>query len=364
MEHAIGVGPTDDVAQLRRELDRLRAENRRLSRLLELRGQDTEPGPEQLAAPVDRPGMVTMASPADRKLALFASLFRARTDVYSLRWENHRTGRSGWKPAVAGGWRKGMNSATARRLPLTQEVLAAHLTGDEFIGLYPLQRDNSCSFLAADFDGPSAMLDALAYVKAGRAREVPVALEISQSGRGAHGWIFFAESTPAVIARGVGTVLIHDAMTLRGSMDLRSYDRLFPSQDVLPDGGFGNLIAAPLNGLRRRNSLTVFLDLATLEPFDDQWDYLSTVDRLGPSTARKVARLAERTVVGAEVTRLDSSPATKIKPQLPKIVTAELAAGLRLSAGQLTPAAVSTFKHAASMINPKFYELQRLRKST
>lgn len=305
-----------------------------------------------------------MASSAEDKIALFATYFSARTDVYARRWENGRAGTSGWVPAVAGGWRKGMNARTARRLPLTKEVIAAHLIGDEHIGLYPLFNDNTCAFLAADFDGPAAMLDALAYVKAGRALQVPVVLEISQSGRGAHTWVFFAKRVPAATARGVGTALIHEAMNLRGTMDLRSYDRLFPSQDVLPDGGYGNQIAAPLTGKRRKDGLTVFMDLATLEPYEDQWEFLSTVDRLSPSAARKIAQRADRTAVGDQVTRLNRTNASKISPRLPPVVRAELAAGLRLEAGELTPAALSTFKHAASMINPKFYELQRLRKST
>lgn len=117
------------------------------------------------------------------------------------------------------------------------------------------------AFVVADFDGATAMLDALAYVKAARANAVPTALEISQSGRGAHVWIFFTDTLPAATARAVGTALLHEAMVLRGSMDLRSYDRLFPNQDVLPDGGFGNLIAAPLYGRRRKEGLTTFLDL-------------------------------------------------------------------------------------------------------
>jgi hypothetical protein len=84
-------------------------------------------------------------------------------------------------------------------------------------------------------------------------------------------WVLFTEAIPAAVARCVGTALVHEATVLRGSMDLRSYDRLFPNQDVLPEGGFGNLIAAPLQGRRRKDGLTVFLDLATLEPYEDQW---------------------------------------------------------------------------------------------
>ncbi len=350
----------DELVQARRELERVRAENVRLARLLDLRGQDTAPAPEQLAAAQP----VVMSSSVGDKLALYSDLFRARTDVYALRWENKRTGASGWMPAVSGGWRKGTDRRGATYLPLTAEVVAAHLRGDVFIGLYPLLTTNRCHFLAADFDGPTAMLDALAYCKAARASGVPAAVEISQSGRGAHVWVFFAGAVPAVVARSVGTVLVHEAMVLRGSMDLRSYDRLFPNQDVLPDGGFGNLIAAPLQGSRRRNGLTAFLDLATLEPYEDQWAFLSTLDRFSPGDAERVARRAKSTAVGTEVAALSASAATKVNPPLQAIVQAELGADLRLPAAQLTPAALATFKHAASIANPKFYELQRLRKST
>lgn len=360
----MSVAPDSEYAQLRRELDRLRAENARLSRLLNLRGQDTTPASEQLAAPTP-PAMVTMASSVEDKLALYADLFRARTDVYALYWENLRAGTNGWMPAVAGRWRKGMDRRSVRYLPLTRAVIAAHLAEkDVFIGLYPLTKDNSCRFLVADFDGPTAMIDALAYVKAARADGVPAAVELSKSGRGAHVWVFFAGPVAGATARLVGTSLLHDAMMLRGTMDLRSYDRLFPNQDVLPDGGFGNLIAAPLQRKRRHHGLTVFLDLGTLEPYEDQWDFLSTLDRLGPGDAARIARRAKQTAVGVDVTTVSRSAATRIQPLLPALVRAELGANLIMEASQLTPAALTTFKHAASMSNPKFYELQRLRKST
>ena len=355
----------DEFVDLRREVQRLRAENARLSRLLELCGQDTAPAPEQLSAPVTAPGLVTMTSPVADKLALFADRFRARADVYAVRWENARTGAAGWMPAVAGGWRKGMDRRGAVHLPRTPGVVAAHLVGDVFMGLYPLLLGSTCQFVAADFDGATATLDALAYVKAARAAAVPAALEISQSGRGAHVWIFFTDVVPAVTARAVGTALLHEAMMLRGSMDLRSYDRLFPNQDVLPDGGFGNLIAAPLHGRRRKDGLTTFLDLGTLEPHEDQWAFLSTLDRLSPGNAERLARNAKRSsTTGTDVATISRSAATRVHPALPPVVHAEIGAGLSLDAAQLTAAALATFKHAAAMANPKFYELQRLRKST
>jgi superfamily II DNA or RNA helicase len=353
-----------EMAVLSRELERLREENARLSRLLDLRGWDTAPAAEQPVMPLATPGMVTMASSLDDKLRLYADRFRARRDVYAVRWENARSGLSGWSPAVAGGWRKGADRGGVRYLPLTPEVMAAHLAGEVFVGLYPLLTTNGCHFLAADFDGPAAMLDALAYAKAARSRRIPAAVEISQSGRGAHVWILFSGAVPAVTARAIGTWLVHEAMVLRGSMDLRSYDRLFPNQDVLPAGGFGNLIAAPLQGRRRRDGLTVFLDLATLEPHADQWAHLSTLDRLDPGEAGRLAQQVGRTLVGADIASVSVSTASKVQPRLPAVVRAELAAGLTIDMSQLTPSSVATFKHVASLANPKFYELQRLRKST
>jgi hypothetical protein len=143
-----------------------------------------------ISAVVNR-GPVTMESPPQKRVRLFQDLFRARSDVYALRWENSRVGRSGWIPAVAGGWRKG-TMAGASFLLLTPTVVAEHLRGLHHIGLYPLTEQETCWWVTADFDGGAAMLDVLAYVKAARFRRIPAALEVSQSGRGAHAWIFSA----------------------------------------------------------------------------------------------------------------------------------------------------------------------------
>jgi hypothetical protein len=271
-------------------------------------------------------------------VAFFGSLFAARTDVYATRWENRRTGRSGWLPAVRGGWRKGVRHEDRDYLPLTTGVLTAHLTGDIHVGLYPLLDGDRCWWLAADFDGDAAMLDALAYLKAARALGIPGALEVSRSGVGAHVWVFFAAPVAAETARRLGTGLLREAMALRGRMDLASYDRLFPSQDVLPAGGVGNLIAAPLHGRSRADGATVFLDTGSLEPYEDQWAYLSTLTRMTP---REVSRLADRVGsldVGMSVDRIGVATSTRTRPALPAVVTARLTGGVRLEIGQLTPA--------------------------
>ncbi len=347
------------------ELARLRAENARLLRLLKLTQREAAPpGPAQAGFFEAPPGPVHAGSPPEVKVAFFGALFAARTDIYAARWDNARTGQKGWLPAVRGGWRKGVRHSDRDYLPLTAEVLAAHLSGQMHIGLYPLLDGDRCSWLAADFDGTAAMLDALNYIKAARALGVPAGLEVSRSGTGAHGWIFFTAPVPAEAARRLGTGLLREAMSLRGQMSLASYDRLFPSQDTLPASGVGNLIAAPLFGKSRRDGATVFLDTATMEPYEDQWAFLSTLGRLSPREAVDAANRAGRVTVGSAVGRISVAASTKTRPECSPVIHARLGAGIRLEQSELTPAFLTTLKHAASMANPLFYERQRLRISS
>ena len=307
---------------------------------------------------------MTMGSSSADKVRFFFELFRCRTDVYALRWENRRDGRSGWMPAIKGYWRKGMSRADAPYLPLTPEVIDAHLRGEAHIGLYPLSDDDTCWWVAADFDKEAAMLDALAYMKAARSYGIPAALEVSQSGRGAHVWIFFAHAIAASVARSIATSLLSEAFRVRGSMHLSSYDRLFPSQDVHTGRGVGNLIAAPMNGKRRQHGTTVFLDPATLEPYEDQWAYLSSIARLSTKDVTALARQLPDPQIGHNVRRLQLPTSSRIIPRPAAIVRAEFTSRLTLTANDLGPAMISAVKHAASIRNPEFDARQRARRST
>lgn len=347
-----------------RELEELRAENSRLRRLLEISEQESRaPQQAQPELGLHATGPVTSHSPAEAKVAFYQSLFRARTDIYALRWENTKAGKSGWVPAVAGGWRKWTDRESASYLRLTPAAIEAHLRGSEHLGLYPLTNNDGCHFVAADFDGATALLDALAYTKAARHFQIPAALEISQSGRGAHVWIFFTAEVQAVEARALATGLLTEAMNIRGSMSLKSYDRLFPSQDRHTGKSMGNLIAAPLNGRRRQHGATLFLDTATLEPYADQWAYLSTLGRLSPADLGRVIRRLPAPVTGAK-TRFRAPTATKIVPRTAALVHAEIGARITVHVDDLGPAMASALKHAASLPNPLFYEKQRQRRST
>jgi hypothetical protein len=204
-----------ELAALRDQITKLRSENARLLRLLELTPAEARPpGPVQTGIFDTAPGAVHAGSPPAAKVAFYAAMFAARSDVYAVRWENARTGRSGWMPAVHGGWRRGIPADQREYLPLTPEVFTAHLSGELEIGLYPLLDGDRCCWLAADFDGPAAMLDALAYLKAARAYGVPTALEVSRSGSGAHAWLFFTSPVAAALAREIGTGLLREAIAV------------------------------------------------------------------------------------------------------------------------------------------------------
>jgi superfamily II DNA or RNA helicase len=357
-------------AELQRELESLRAENNRLRGLLGLNDPSRlDPiapwEPTLFQDPTSRAELSTVnrSSPSEAKIALFRELFAGRDDVYALRWENQRTGKSGWGPAIVGGW------ANARKpgreyASFTPEVVEAHLVGGSHAGVYPLLRDDRCRQLVCDFDGPGWALDALAYVDAARDAGIPMALERSRSGDGAHVWAFFSGRVPASAARLVGVYLLREAMTIRAELDLASYDRLFPTQDFMPKGSFGNLIALPLQGACRKRGTTVFLDPATLEPYDDQWAFLSTQTRSSPEAITSFAESLRPVAAGPDETTYKRAGMSVPQPKPPETIRATSGSMLAVERIGIPPALLSALKHLASLHNPAYYEKERLRFST
>ncbi len=240
-------------------------------------------------------GSVDQTSSPQAKIALFRSLFRGRDDVYPRRFESRKTGRSGYAPACANEWVRGVcekprikcaECPNRRFLPVTDDVIRWHLSGCDaegqpFVaGVYPLLQDETCFFLAVDFDKAGWRDDAAAFLETCRHLNLPAALERSRSGRGAHVWFFFEEAIPAALARRLGSHVLTETMERRPDIGLDSYDRLFPNQDTMPQGGFGNLIALPLQRAARKQDNTVFLDSAFV-PWADQWAFLASVRKIG-----------------------------------------------------------------------------------
>lgn len=358
----------EELEELRRQLAEAHVENARLRGLLGLdnvaRAAPVEAWTPELFPDGEavRPE-VDGRSTSEEKVALFRALFAGRTDVYAVRWESARTGKTGWSPAVAGGWRGGKKAA-GEHLPLTDATIAAHLSGAVTLGLYPLMLGDSCHLLACDFDGATWALDALAYLDACRSVGVPAAIERSRSDEGAHVWMFFSAPVPASSARRLGAALLREAMSMRAELDLASYDRMFPAQDFVPRGSYGNLIALPLQGECRRRGTTVFLDPTTLEPWPDHWAFLSSMSRV---TAKALDALVEsmRPVdAGPERTRLRVPAGGNGGPPAPETIRAQAGAMFAIERIGLPPALLSALKHLAALHNPVFYEKERLRLST
>ena len=219
--------------------------------------------------PIDRNSSI------EKKIALFRRLLRGRSDVFPVRWENRTTERSGYAPACANEWQRGIcEKPKVKCLACPNQAFQAvddvsierHLRGTDtngapfVMGVNPMLADNTCSFLAADFDEGEWRRDVFAFRETCQRHKIPVAIERSRSGNGAHAWIFFEEPIPAASARHLGAFLITDTMERVPDIGFGSYDRLFPSQDTMPAGGFGNLIALPLQGLARSSGNSVFID--------------------------------------------------------------------------------------------------------
>ena len=253
--------------------------------------------------PYELPGSGTLLS-VDEKISLFKSLFRGRKDVYPKRWVSSRTGRSGYSPVCGNEWDPAVCGKTLHRtkgstvspcrscshrelLPITNQVIHDHLSGKITIGIYPLLSDETCCFLAADFDKNSWRDDISAFRETCRSLDVPVYIEISRSGNGAHAWIFFTVPEPAASARRMGCFLLTETMNSRPELGFDSYDRLFPNQNTIPKGGFGNLIALPLQHEPRKSGNSVFVD-EQLVPYTDQWDVLMNIDRMTPTMLKAI----------------------------------------------------------------------------
>ena len=256
--------------------------------------------------------IVDRHSETDQKISLFRQMFRGRTDVFPIRWDNAKSGKSGYAPACHNEWQRGVCEKPRVKcsvcpnqafIEVSDSLIERHLrgitsTGGPFVmGLYPMLSDGTCYLLVADFDREDWRRDALAYVETCDLLRVPCALERSRSGNGAHAWIFFQEPVLAATARRLGSAIITDTMERVPDIGFRSYDRFFPSQDTLPIGGFGNLIALPLQGMARRKENSVFVD-GDLAPYADQWGYLAGVQRMSRDS---LDRIVERASAGGRV---------------------------------------------------------------
>lgn len=386
------------IAELRArllELDRERQElQKRLAHLMSPASSD--PGMSSSEHLTGGAGQVINTSSVAAKVTLFRRLFAGRTDVYPVRWESLPAQKSGYSPACSSEWRRGICAKPQVKctacpnqafIPVSDEMVENHLRGEvrsggravPFVaGVYPLLADDTCWFLAVDFDGENWSRDALAFTETCRAQNVPAALERSRSGHGGHVWIFFSEPVAARDARQLGTLVLTAALERRPEVGFDSYDRLFPSQDTLPRGGLGNLIALPLQRQARDFANSVFVD-EELSPFEDQWAYLSSITRMSGAAVRELVGEAEAhgRVLGVRIPEADSdadepwrmppsrrAPEPPITSPLPSRVQLVLADELYIDRSALPPLLITRLARLAAFQNPEFYRAQAMRLPT
>ena len=353
------------IRELESECETLKRENAKLHSSLPADNQ-----------PVAHDEVPSHATP-EQKITLFKELFHGREDVYPVRWENQQ-GKAGYSPVYDRS--AGLVPKEDRKyLPLTDDVIRAHLMGEVTAGVYPLLLDDTCWFLAADFDKKTWKDDCLSFLESCDELSIPASLECSRSGNGGHVWIFFDAPIRANLARCLGSLILTHAMESRPELGLDSYDRFFPSQDTLPKGGFGNLIALPLQKHPRQHGRSVFLD-RDLRPYKDQWAYLSSIKKVSNRQAevivdkaesmgdlfgiRRKLELSEGNEAPWELKPSENFCTDPIAGELPDAIRVIRSNLLYIEKAGLPSALVNRIIRLAAFHNPEFYRAQAMRFST
>lgn len=290
---------TTDVSTLTQRIQELEKENARLKAILDKNGIEYK-CLEPRTCETNQTEVIPVSTcqfTLQEKVAIFQNLFQGRDDVFAKRWYSGTTQKSGYQPVCKREWNrefcdkrkyKCADCPNRQFAPLTYNDFFNHLAGKDawgrdVIGLYPIRKDNTCSFLCTDFDDKSCehgyKNDVLAFVNVCKTWNVPCYIERSRSGNGAHVWIFFDTPVAAFKARKLGNAILTEAMNSDARLSFKSYDRFFPNQDTLPEGGLGNLVALPLQGMARRNGNSVFVD-ENFNGYADQWNVLSQIQKL------------------------------------------------------------------------------------
>ena len=365
----------------------------------------------------DNVNLVSRTSSPQEKINLFKSLFVGRQDVFALRWQNSKSGKSGYSPVCANKWLSGKCdmkkyscSTCPFKLPvrLDDKYFYNHLAGkDELardvIGLYPLLPENLCLFLAIDFDAhaPKAQTtitsthandqksynhkenealwksDILAVHKTSSELNIPSYMKISRSGNGGHLWFFFEDNISARLARNFGSAILKLTMQKRHSISFESFDRMFPNQDEIPKGGYGNLIALPLQGKAVKEGHSVFVD-EDFKPFDDQWRFLSSIKKIDEKSIRSAIREIENQLLDfvekdesefeisgginlkEDFNKLNHKNAFLTKNDFPSKVKITLSNYIEIEKTGISERALGILRRTAVFLNPEYYKNLRM----
>ena len=362
--------------QLLERIKELEAENTELRKRL---GEDVTPTEKKPTA------MQNLS--LQEKVDLFRSLFKGREDVFARRWYSKTSGKAGYQPVCQNEWTPMCDKRTFKCAdcpnrhfsPLTDNDIYRHLEGKDadgrdVIGLYVLNEDNTCHLLCTDFDDKNCehgyKNDVLAFIDVCRSWNIPCSVECSRSGNGAHVWIFFDNPVLAVKVRRLGNAILTEAMSRNGKISFKSYDRFFPNQDTMPEGGLGNLVALPLQGNARKHGNSVFVD-ENFEPYPDQWEFLLNVGKLSEQLLEDILKKTANIQPLGELSKTSESKPWET-PMPKEIGRSDFSSEviiirsnmLYIPLNQLSSKVLNHLKRIASFRNPEFYSKQALRLST
>lgn len=313
-------GPTqqysDTIKSLQSRIQALEDENRLLKERLEEAGVsyanivsgDAE-GVVELYDP-DQGARIKKFDVTDKIASDFFMMFcRGRKDVYDLRYTNPKTGKNGYYSQCFNRWDRGCHIQKKDGVrckdcelraykPVTLPLIKAHMNGtdpngNDVVAIYLMLENNLCQLLVFDFDNHAkgAEQEDYANIDDGWKEEinalrricknldVDAVVERSRSGRGAHLWIFFKEMVPARLARRFGFALLEKGAESVNLKSFKYYDRMIPTQDALPEGGLGNVIALPLQGMALKSGNSAFID-ENWNAYEDQLNVLAGTRRL------------------------------------------------------------------------------------
>ena len=303
--------------------------------------------------------------PLKEQIDLFKSLFRGRDDVFAVRWE--KGNKNGYMPAyqldpymyrlykMKGGLLKDYKDKTY--LPYTNEQIAKHLKGNQLIGIYPLIKDNHSWFIAADFDDAGWEKECKVFIQSCSENNIPAYLERSRSGKGGHVWIFFDQPYPALKSRKIIISILEKARVFSIFDKSSSFDRLFPNQDSLSGQGLGNLIALPLHKTTWEQGNSCFVDVETLQPINNQWDFLRSIKRI---TTQELDKLYNQIAKSSNNT---SSKIQFIQNSLGKILI-RINNNVHIGRSNLTMSLITFLKEELNFVSTEYLIKKKMGKNT
>ncbi len=294
------------------------------------------------------------------QIQLFKSVFKGREDVFAVRWEKEK--KSGYMPEyfydpymyrahkMKGGTFQNYTDKTY--LKLTDQEIAKHLNGEQLIGVYPLLKDNTSYFLVADFDEESWVDECKVFLKACDENGISAYLERSRSGNGGHVWIFFEQPYPAIRSRKIFISILEQSGAFSVFDKSSSFDRLFPNQDLLSGKGLGNLIALPLFKKTLEQGNSCFVDVDTMQPLKEQFDFLKSIKRISVSELDKFYKSVSSSTIST----------------LPKASNGKLVVKLnneaRMSLDGMTTPLINFLKEELNFVSTEFIIKKKIGKNT